>query len=94
MKEIQERVGGGPVTVEGDTFRQNTFSNICLYMDSAHKTTQGIFNFHFCLFVKWASAHIGDAEPSLGGRQQVFLTALDQPPGLKIGDYSGFAQRL
>ena len=60
MKEIQERVGGGggPVTVEGDTFRQNTFSNICLYMDSAHKTTQGIFNFHFCLFVKWANIQV------------------------------------
>ena len=53
----REGRGGGPVTVEGDTFRQNTFSNICLYMDSAHKTTQGIFNFHFCLFVKWANAH-------------------------------------
>ena len=52
---------GGPVTVEGDTFRQNTFSNICLYMDSAHKTTQGIFNFHFCLFVKWANVYAYNA---------------------------------
>jgi hypothetical protein len=33
-------------------------------------------------------AHISDAKPSLWRWQQVLVTALDQSPGLGIGDYS------
>ena len=59
MKESQVAVAGGgrPETGEGDTFRQNTFSNICLCMESAHKTTQGIFNFQLWPLMKWANAY-------------------------------------
>ena len=62
MKElivgVGAREGGGPETGEGDTFRQSTFSNIFLYMDSAHKTTQGVLNFQFSLLMKWAKLHM------------------------------------
>ena len=71
MKEIQERVGGGPVTVEGDTFRQNTFSNICLYLESAHKTIQGIFNFQLCLLMKWATVQGVDCRAELSLTREI-----------------------
>ena len=70
--------GGGPETGEGHTISQNTFSSICLYMEYAHKTTQGIFNFQLWLLMKWASAEVA-GEPDtlvLGEHMSLLLKAV------------------
>ena len=50
---------GGPVTWERGIFRQNTFCNISLYIQPAHKANERIFKFHFSAFMKWL-AHRDD----------------------------------
>ena len=42
----------GQVTWERGIVRQNSFSNISLYIESSHKTNEHIFNFQLAAFIK------------------------------------------